>query len=86
MLNNPALQKELLSEAIVKLTNLLYYRYKQDNDCRKQSRVVWCSFMAAIETHDAVHRDWLVERLTDTGNVSVECNQLWSMACTILRK
>lgn len=75
---------ELHREAIGKLTNLLYHRHKQDSDGRKQSRVVWCIFMAAIETHDPVHRDWLVERLADVRNVSVECKQLWSMACSIM--
>lgn len=86
MLNDPPLENDLLREATFKLINLLRYRHKQDNDYRKQSRIVWCTFMAAIETHEAVHRDWLVERLADVRNVSVECKQLWSMACTILRK
>jgi hypothetical protein len=40
--------------------------------------------MVAIETHDPVHRDWLVERLADVRDISVECRQLWLMACTIL--
>ncbi|KAH8696630.1 fungal-specific transcription factor domain-containing protein [Talaromyces proteolyticus] len=86
MLNDPAPQNDLHKEAVFKITNLLYYRHKQDSDLRKQSRVVWCTFMAAIETHDPVHRDWLVKRLRDVRNVSIECKQLWSQADAILRK
>lgn len=74
----------LEQEAISRLIKLLYYRHKQDRDLRKQSRVVWCYFMAAIETSDPIHRDWLMERLADVHDVSSECEQLWSMACTTL--
>lgn len=74
---------DLHQEAMSKVINLLYY-YKRNSDLRKQSRVVWCYFMAAIETHDPVHRDWLVERLGEVRDVSAECRQLWSTACTIL--
>ncbi|OKL60214.1 hypothetical protein UA08_04832 [Talaromyces atroroseus] len=72
MLNDRTAQNDLHREAICKITNLLYYRHKQDGEYRKQSRVVWCTFMAAVETHDPVHRDWLVARLADVRNVSVE--------------
>lgn len=75
---------DLHQEAMPKLINLLYYRHKQNRDLRKQSRLVWCYFMAAIETHDPVHRDWLVERLAEVRDVSAESRQLWSTACTIL--
>lgn len=77
-------QYDLHREAISKLVMLLYYRYNQDKNLRKQSRVVWCYFMAATETQDPVHRDWLAERLAEVRDVSVECKHLWTTASAIL--
>lgn len=85
MCHGSGLHVNLHSEALSKTTDLLYYRYKHNKDPRKQSRVVWCMFIAAIETHDWLHRDWLVQRLKDIRDVSLESSQLCSMACDILK-
>lgn len=59
MLNAKSALDGLHKEALLNVTNILYHRFRNCHDLPKQARVVWCVFIAAIETHDPVHRDWL---------------------------
>lgn len=80
------LHSDLHRQAVSKTTSLLFYRYRQDSDKRRQARVVWPTLMAAVETRDPIHRSWLMERLRDARHLTVECVQIWSMAQEALGK
>jgi hypothetical protein len=78
MLGNPGPQNELHLDAVEKATNLLFVHYEQENEKLSHSRLVWSISIAAIETHDPIHRRWLLERLRDARGLSTECD--WACA------
>ncbi|KAH8898296.1 hypothetical protein GQ53DRAFT_817576 [Thozetella sp. PMI_491] len=80
VLGAPGPQETLHEEAVAKIVKMLYYRSEWETDRRRQVRVIWVVFMAAIETPDPIHRDWLLERLRVTRNETVECKALCAAA------
>lgn len=86
MLCDASPQTSLHKEAVSKITRILYYRYHKDSEKRRQIRVVWPTFMVAIETHDPIHRGWMIERLAEARGLSAECEKLWGMANDIIRQ
>ncbi|KAF2117615.1 fungal-specific transcription factor domain-containing protein [Lophiotrema nucula] len=53
--------------ALREIMNLAYQSYKHDGDAA-MTRVAWPLFIAALETDDLLHRDWIVERFAAISN------------------
>ncbi|CAH0042787.1 unnamed protein product [Clonostachys rhizophaga] len=66
-------------DAVCKLAHLLFIHSKNIGDKRQQVRIAWPVFIAAIETTDQIHRDWLLGRLRGCRNA----DQYYSLEYTI---
>ncbi len=84
MTGHTSLPEELYQQSIAKLTNILYVQSERETDRRRQARIVWPMFIAAIETNDSIHRHWLVDKLKEIRTVTAECALLFSTAQEIL--
>lgn len=73
-------------DAVTKVVELLSVLYKeQENRERNNGRLVWCTFMAAIEVEDPGRRRWLLERLRGTRGMGSECEWAFCTAVEICR-
>ncbi|KAI1504827.1 hypothetical protein F5X99DRAFT_371102 [Biscogniauxia marginata] len=69
--------------AIAFIVECISDQYKKEK--RRLLRFIWPMFMAAIETQDSAHRDWLLERLAENRNTSAECEWSWNVAREIAK-
>lgn len=84
MFGSPGPPEDLYRNAVVKVTNLLFSYHQRKLEMGNQGRLVWPTFISAIETHDPIHRGWLTERLREGRNVSAESEWAFSTAEDIL--
>jgi hypothetical protein len=85
MMEDKRIEAELRQEALARLTNILYVHRERENETRRQGRIMWPTFIAAIETRDPIHRHWFMKGLRACRNHTLECSQLCVMAEEILR-
>ncbi|CAI6042553.1 unnamed protein product [Clonostachys chloroleuca] len=71
--------------AACKLAHLLFIHSKNIVDNRQQVRIAWPVYIAAIETTDQIHRDWLLGRLRSCRELTSECRWLCLAAEGMLR-
>ncbi|KAH8659944.1 hypothetical protein BX600DRAFT_466969 [Xylariales sp. PMI_506] len=76
----------LRETALSNLTRLLYRHYQHESEGRRQVRIVWPTFIAAIETRDAIHRNWFMQKLAAVGDITSESYWLWKIAEGITEK
>jgi hypothetical protein len=85
MMDDKRIDAELRREALTRLTDILYVHHERDNETRRQGRIMWPTFIAAIETKDPIHRAWFITGLRACRTHTLECSQLCVMAEEILR-
>lgn len=83
-IDEQAIGTQQRQETVHKLTSALHIHHEQQHDKRFLGRIIWPTFIAAIETNDAIHRSWLLDRLRESRNLTSECYNLCVMAENIL--
>jgi hypothetical protein len=74
MLGGPGPLDEIHRDAIKNIIDIAYVYYRKDR--RRIVRLTWPIFLSAIETNDAIHRDWLLERLME--NRALQSEYAWA--------
>jgi len=85
MIGDSKSNNEFRQDALAKLTSILYLYHEQEDNKVRQSRVVWSTFMAVIETRNSINRRFLFAKLEEFRELTSECSRLYSIAEEILR-
>jgi hypothetical protein len=70
----------IYDDAMSKLTAILFSRFEEDRQTRRLSRIVWPTYIGAVETLDAIHKDWFLNSLRESQTLSAECKWMFEMA------
>jgi hypothetical protein len=70
----------IYDEAMSNLAAIVFSRYEEDRETRRLSRMVWPTYIGAVETSDPIHRAFFLNSLRESQTLSAECRWMYEMA------